>query len=209
VHAHTYLPHCTVSCKINGRDDCHVGILLQMKGLRYFVDVANAKPYTQAVQLNDSSVKSSLGGAFHWNLEYSSEAEMMQLLHRTSVHQDRPQVAVEFHPYVSVKYSSFREMIRRSRSEITFGPFLTGLRFCLYPDGASTILAVRDACIYEGTVSDRRCATSRGDLIAIANKDAFAHIEMFGALVRKAIEVLDVEHPNWFDTSREELKNKR
>lgn len=187
------------SCRINSRDDCHVGILLQMKGLRYFIDVANAKPYTRALQISDSSINASLNGSFHWGLKYSPESRMMQLLHHSP---EGSQVAVEFHPATTVKYSSFRDMICKSRSDASFGPFLTSLRICVYPDKASKIIAIRDACIYDGCLSDKRCACSRDELVAIARSDVFAHIEDFSDLVEEAIDVLDREHPDWFDESR-------
>ncbi|KAL3779804.1 hypothetical protein HJC23_004738 [Cyclotella cryptica] len=192
---HIYL----LSCRINGRNDCHVAILLQMKGLRYFVDVANAKPYTRAVHLGDTTVNACLNGSFRWRLAYSSESNMMQVRHIIGTEET---VAVEFHPASTVQYNSFYDMIRKSRSEVSFGPFLTGLRLCLFPKDATEIVAVRDACIYDGnSMNCKRCASCRHDLLKIAKRDAFDHMEGFDELVKNAIDVLDREHPEWLDAS--------
>lgn len=194
------------SCHINDRSDCHVAILLQIKGLRYFVDVANAKPYTRAVQLGDTTVNSCLGGSFQWTLAYSSESDMMQVRH---VNGTQDTVAVEFHPASTVQYSSFYEMIRKSRSNVSFGPFLTGLRLCLYPNNATEIVAVRDASIYHGdSMNCKRCASCTNDLVTIAKSDAFSHIKGFDGLVQNAVDVLDRSHPEWFGKSCTALASK-
>ena len=136
------------SCEINNQSDCHVAILLQLKGLRYFIDVANAKPYTQAVHLGDRSTIEALNGTFQWGLRFNQESGLMELHHSN-------EKAISFHPANTVPYSSFYTMIKRSRSEVSFGPFLTGLKLCLYPNNVSRILAVRDACIFDGSSFQR------------------------------------------------------
>ena len=178
-----------------------------MKGLRYFIDVANAKPYTRAVQIGDSSFISCLNNSFRWNLQYSPDSGMMQLNHYNDKF-EKGQVAIEFHPTTTVQYRSFRSMIQQSRSDVSFGPFLIGLRICVFPNEATEIIAVRDACIFQGVLSCKRRARCRDELISIAKSDSFAHIKEFDSLVRRAVDVLDREHPGWFDASCEVLKLK-
>ena len=187
------------SCEINNQSDCHVAILLQLKGLRYFIDVANAKPYTQAVHLGDRSTLKALNGTFQWGLRFNQESGLMELHHSN-------EKAISFHPANTVPYSSFYTMIKRSRSEVSFGPFLTGLKLCLYPNNVSRILAVRDACIFDGTSTKHKCCAKTKEMIqSIAEQSAFAHIKGFKNLVNDAIVVLDRENSSWFDTSREIL----
>ena len=89
---------------------------------------------------------------------------------------------------------------------MSFGPFLTGLRLCLYPNDATEIVAVRDASIYHGdSMNCKRCASCTNDLVTIAKSDAFAHIEGFDELVKNAVDVLDKEQPEWFHISRKFL----
>ena len=190
------------SCEINHRRDCHVAILLQYKGLRYFVDVANAKPYNQAVHLGDSSTFRGLDGSFHWGLYFNQETGLMEMHHSH-------EKAISFDPARTVPYSSFRPMITRSRSDSSFGPFLTGMRFCLYTENASRILGCRDACIYDGPSSQHKyCAAAKHNIQSIAKQTPFAHIQGFEELVKDAIAVLDRENPHWFERSREILYEK-
>lgn len=191
-----------LSCEINNCDGCHVGILVQHKGLRYFVDVANAKPYTQAVHLGDASSFSELNGSFHWGLRYNTGSERMELHHSN-------EKALSFHPAYTVPYSSFRVMITRSRSDASFGPFLTGMRFCLYPNNASQILAVRDALIYNGSSTQAKHPAETKQMIkSIATELPFARIQGFRDLVDDAIAVLDRENSGWFERSRDILREK-
>ncbi len=114
--------------------------------------------------------------------------------------------ALSFHPSHTVPHNSFRAMIKRSRSDSSFGPFLTGMRFCLYPQNTSRILAVRDACIFDGTSTQRKhCAASKEAIVDIAKQPDFAHIQGFKELVEEAIAVLDRENPGWFEHSKEVL----
>jgi len=184
-----------LSCEINGRCDCHVAVLVQIKGLRYFVDVANGKPYDRAVHIGTNSTITSLNGSFHWNLRYNIDSGRMELCHSG-------ETAVSFHPAKTVRYESFRKMILRSRSEKSFGPFLTGLRFCLYPKKTSKMIAVRDACIYDGDSSCiKRRAVTRKDILSISMREELEHIVGFSALLKDAIGVLDRECPDWFEKS--------
>ena len=114
--------------------------------------------------------------------------------------------ALSFHPACTVPYSSFRDMIISSRSVNSFGPFLTGLRFVVYPDRASNILAVRDACIFDGSsTQEKLCAGTKETIQTIANRPPFSFIQGFKELVDGAIVVLDRENPGWFERSREVL----
>lgn len=199
-----YLKHLShtlanYSCEINQRTDCHVAILLQFKGLRYFVDVANAKPYDRAVHLGDKSTFESLDGSFQWGLRYNRKSNLMEVHHSN-------EKAISFDPARTVPYSSFREMIEQSRSDTSFGLFLTGLRFCIYPDSAARMLAVRDACIYNGTSTRRKhCATGKGDIRSIARQTPLSLIDGFDDLVNDAISILNREWPVWFEASKEAL----
>jgi len=191
-----------LSCEINHRSDCHVAILLQLKGLRYFVDVANAKPYNQAVHLGGLSTFTGLDGSFQWGLYYNQESGLMEVHHSN-------EKAISFHPASTVPYSSFRAMITRSRGDTSFGPFLTDLRFCLFPDNASRILAVRDACIYDGSSTQHKyCAATKEVIKSIPKRPPLALIDGFKELVDDAISVLNRENPGWFERSREILCGK-
>ncbi|KAL7543214.1 hypothetical protein ACHAXR_012513 [Thalassiosira sp. AJA248-18] len=197
---HVYL----LSCEINHRSDCHVAILLQFKGLRYFVDVANAKPYTQAVYLGlgGSSQFTGLDGSFCWGLTYNEESSLMEVHHSK-------EKAISFHPASTVPYKSFRAMITRSRSDTSFGPFLTGLRFVVFPENASRILAVRDACIYDGSSTQLKySAASKQEILSIARRPPFSLIQGFEELVDAATAILDRENPGWFERSQENLRER-
>ena len=114
--------------------------------------------------------------------------------------------AISFHPASTVPYSSFRAMITRSRGDTSFGPFLTGLRFCLFPDNASRILAVRDTCIYDGSSTKcKYCPVTKEVVESIAKRPPLALIDGFEELVNDAISVLNRENPGWFERSREIL----
>ncbi|KAL7554230.1 hypothetical protein ACHAWF_017645, partial [Thalassiosira exigua] len=196
-------PHVfLLSCEINKQRDCHVAILVQFKGLRYFVDVANAKPYRHAVHLGDLSTFTGLDGSFSWGLRYNQESGLVELHHGN-------ETAISFHPARTVRYSSFYAMIARSRSDASFGPFLTGLRYCLYPEDASRILAVKDACIFNGNSGKlKHCASTKLDVQTFAVKPPFADIPGFKELIDEAIAVLERENPGWFDRSRRILLEK-
>lgn len=166
------------------------------------MDVANAKPYRRAVHLGDSSIFEGLGGSFRWGLRHNRGSGLMELHHGD-------ETAISFHPSSTVNYSSFRSMIERSRSDASFGPFLTGLRFCLYPDRASRILAARDACLFDGTSAKLKYrASTRRDIRSFATRPPFDRIRGFKELVDEAIAVLDRENPSWFDRSRQILLGK-
>jgi len=181
-----------LSCEINGREDCHVGILVQISGLRYFVDVANAKPYTVAIHLGDSSLKKSLNGSFEWNLSFNDKTGRMEILHYGKA-------ALSFDPTVTVRFQSFLDMIKRSRSDPTFGPFLTSLRFCLYSKQVTLIKAVRGNTVYDGrTTTDKKLASSKDEIRCFAAEN-FHQIKGFSALVDEAVSILDRERPDWFD----------
>mmetsp|Transcript_16701 Transcript_16701/g.30068 ORF Transcript_16701/g.30068 Transcript_16701/m.30068 type:complete len:194 (-) Transcript_16701:508-1089(-) len=186
--------------------------MLQFKGLRYFVDVANAKPYNQAVHLGGSSTFTCLDGSFQWGLRYNEQSGLMEVRHGSNCEK-----AISFHPASTVPYSSFRTMITKSRSEASFGPFLTGLRFCLYPPGSRDkknnisprILAVRDACVYDGnSIRQKHCATTKDEIRSIGKRSPLDLIAGFEELLDEAIGVLDRENPDWFERSRAILSDK-
>uniref|UniRef100_A0A7S1BSN8 Glutamine amidotransferase type-2 domain-containing protein n=1 Tax=Corethron hystrix TaxID=216773 RepID=A0A7S1BSN8_9STRA len=186
-----------LSCQILGQNNCHVAILVQIKGLRYFVDVANAKPYFEAVHLGDSSIKESLSGSFKWNLSYNAKSSLMEVKHFSNV-------AMSFDPSLTVHFRSFRKMIQQSRTDRLFGPFLTGLRFCLYPSISDVpyIMAVRDMYIYEGTsIKSKQEAASRSEIENFARNPSFSNINGFSDMVEKAVRILDKERPAWFDVA--------
>ena len=190
-----------LSCQILDRVGCHVGILVQIKGLRYFVDVANAKPYCEAMHLGDTSTKRSLNGTFEWNLSFNSITGRMELMHSGNT-------ALSFDPNSSEKFSSFRRMIKQSRTDPSFGPFLTGLRFCLYPSNVSKIAAVRDATIYEGeSIRNKRHASTHQDIKQFVSSH-FSHIIGFESLVQRALDTLDREQPNWTLYTATKARNK-
>ena len=186
-----------LSCHILDQENCHLAILVQIKGLRYFVDVANAKPYFEAIHLGDSSIKTSMNGSFEWHLSFNTKSRLIDLMHFDKV-------ALSFDPSSTKRFSSFRKMIEQSRTDKSFGPFLTGLRFCLYPNSneMSSIMAVRDAFIYEGeSTKKKKRASNRSDIVNFSKSCAFSHIEGFCSLVENAIHVLDKENKQWFDNS--------
>ena len=162
--------------------------------------MANAKPYNLAVHLGDSSTFTTRSAdAFIWGLRYNDESGLIEVHHSN-------EKAVSFHPSTTVPYSSFRAMIARSRKDCNFGPFLTGLRFVLYPyHNASRILAVRDSCIYDGSnlLTQRKyCAVTKDDIRSVANRLPFARIDGFKELVDEALSILDNERSGWFERSR-------
>lgn len=133
---------------------------------------------------------------------YNEHSGLMEVHHSN-------EKAISFHPASTVVFDSFRAMITKSRSDTSFGPFLTGLRFVVFPDKASKILAVRDACIYNGSSTEHKySALSKESILSIADCPPFSFIQGFKELVQEAIDVLDEENPGWYDKSKEVLREK-
>ena len=138
-----------------------------------------------------------MNGLFEWHLSYNTKSCLMELMHFDSV-------ALSFDPSSTQRFNSFRKMIEQSRTDKSFGPFLTGLRFCLYPsnNNVSSIMAVRDTFIYEGeSIKKKRWASNRSDIVNFSKRSSFSHIKDFSFLVKDAIKVLDKENKGWFENS--------
>ena len=180
-----------LSCQILDRVGCHVAILVQIKGLRYFVDVGNGKPYNEAVPLGDQSIKTSQNGVFQWNLTFNPSTKRMELIHHTK---SKYGVGLSFDPSETVRFQSFRAMIIRSRSDTSFGPFLTGLRLNCYPLGTSQVAAIRDVTLYEGSLDCKRVVKTRAQIQEFAKKYFNSSVQ---DLLSEALDVLEKQNPTW------------
>lgn len=178
-----------LSCSIAARPNCHVAILVSIAGISYFVDVANGKPYFEAVALRDRSAKCFAG--LTWKLDFNPNTSLFELVHLSRDDGQTWNCALSFDAERKVFYSSFEPMITRSRQDPEFGPFLTGLRLCIYPSKLS-IRAIRNRSLIIDNV--KPTAVEPEELIEFT-KTHFHHIKDMDKLVRSALQVLDNHNP--------------
>ena len=141
--------------------ECHVTLLVQLEGLYYFIDVGNGKPYFEPMALCEAGRLYS-HGATTFKLAFDPAAECYRLLHQDKTDPEKFNCAISFDPCKTVHFDFFLPMIYRSRTEVNYGPFLTGLRLCLFrSDG--TFTAIRDRILMDGM--HRREAVSISQLL--------------------------------------------
>lgn len=113
------------------RPDCHVALLVRVRGRVHYVDVANGKPYAEAVPLGDERPRGT--ARFQWKLVWDGAARVFHVLHGSAASGGwRTQPAVSFDPQRVVHYASFHAMLCESRTSRAYGPFLRGLRIALF-----------------------------------------------------------------------------
>lgn len=141
--------------------DCHVTLLLQWEGLLYYVDVGNAYPYTSAARLGDATPRTA--GDRTWRLRADDGGQFFVVEHLSVSVPDKWHTGVTFDPRKTVHFSFFIPMILRSRTEITFGPFLRSFRLARF-DADFRIVAVRDQRLLAD--GSETAATSANDVVA-------------------------------------------
>ena len=103
------------------KPDCHIGILVRLNDVDYWVDVGNGYPYVEPYPLGSESVVS------HPFFDYQviGSEGVWQVQHRFNDGQWRTNQTFENR---AVPYEFFDEMHEHHYKEIGWGPFLTGLR---------------------------------------------------------------------------------
>lgn len=103
------------------KPDCHIGILVRLNDVDYWVDVGNGYPYVEPYPLGSESVVS------HPFFDYQviGSEGVWQVQHRFNDGQWRTNQIFENR---AVPYEFFDEMHEHHYKEIGWGPFLTGLR---------------------------------------------------------------------------------
>lgn len=103
------------------KPDCHIGILVHLGGVDYWVDVGNGYPYVVPYLLGSQTVVS------HPFFDYRviEVNGVWQVQHRFKNGLWRTNQSFENH---AVSYEFFDEMHEHHYKEIGWGPFLTGLR---------------------------------------------------------------------------------
>eukprot|EP00005_Dracoamoeba_jomungandri_P004664 CAMPEP_0174259074 /NCGR_PEP_ID=MMETSP0439-20130205/7954_1 /TAXON_ID=0 /ORGANISM="Stereomyxa ramosa, Strain Chinc5" /LENGTH=846 /DNA_ID=CAMNT_0015342823 /DNA_START=418 /DNA_END=2954 /DNA_ORIENTATION=- len=183
-----------LSCEIH-QPDCHVAGLVAIKGKYYYVDVGNGKPYFEAVQLGDETQKQI--NDFAWKLIFNRNSGKFEMYHgwkkagkgkETSEEEIEMQTgaAIKFDPYKLVRWRSFLPMVKRSRSELSYGPFLTGLRLARFSSDFS-LIAMRDNTLIVG--KNRTVACTLDQLTSFA-LDNFGHLPNISLLFACALDVL-------------------
>lgn len=171
---------------IDHKQDCHVAILVSLQGRTYYVDVGNGKPYLCAAALGDAP--RVYGETFPWRLVWRSVANQFELLHGKRMGDDEiswsSAPAICFNPRRTVKYTYFRPMIERSRTDRSYGVALRSLRLCRYPDPSRRV-GLRDAQLINGNSTN--VAAAPGELLTFASLHFAPSVVR---LVREALEVL-------------------
>ena len=119
------------------KPDCHIGILVRLSDVDYWVDVGNGYPYVEPYPLGSEAVVS------HPFFEYKViETEgVWQVQHRFNYGQWRTNQTFENR---AVPYDFFDEMHHHYK-EIGWGPFLTGLRVNRWSETGGFILRDEEA----------------------------------------------------------------
>ena len=127
-----------VACTIT-RPDCHVAVMVTLDGADYFVDVGNAHPYLEAALVTSSAVHSSDG--FSWRIHQAASAHRYEMQHCIDV---KTQTWVRNFDFgrEGWYFEDFIPMLKLSRSDKNFGPFLKGLRLTLFPN--LSMIAIRN-----------------------------------------------------------------
>ena len=133
------------------KPDCHIGILVRLKDVDYWVDVGNGYPYVEPYPLGSQAVVS------HPFFDYRviEKDGVWRVEHRFSEGSWR---ANQSFVKKAVPYQFFDEMHEHHYQEIGWGPFLTGLRINRWSTRGGFIL--RD-----------KVATSLGTPIAIESAE--------------------------------------
>ena len=120
------------------KPDCHIGILVRLNEVDYWVDVGNGYPYMEPYPLGSKSVAS------HPFFDYQViESEgVWQVQHRFKDGQWRTNQTFENR---AVPYEFFDEMHEHHYKEIGWGPFLTGLRVNRWSAAGGFILRDEEA----------------------------------------------------------------
>ena len=120
------------------KPDCHIGILVRLNDVDYWVDVGNGYPYVEPYPLGSESVVS------HQFFDYQviELQGVWQVQHRFNDGQWRTNQTFENR---AVPYEFFDEMHEHHYKEIGWGPFLTGLRVNRWSASGGFILRDEEA----------------------------------------------------------------
>jgi arylamine N-acetyltransferase len=120
------------------KPDCHIGILVRLNDVDYWVDVGNGYPYVEPYPLGSESVVS------HPFFDYQviEREGVWQVQHRFTDGLWRTNQTFENR---EVPYEFFDEMHEHHYKEIGWGPFLTGLRVNRWSAAGGFILRDEEA----------------------------------------------------------------
>jgi len=197
--------YCPTTITVSEFDKGHVGIIVWLQGRAYFVDVANAKPYVEAMSIHDAAT--CKGGVvvrsepFACRLRYNEDVRVMELHHgytdgTNGLKWDEYR-ALHFDPAELWHYAQFRPMIQASRSR---GEFLKRYRLISYGTG-STARCIRGdhgkGCVVRhGAEKEWTNVDREEDLVSIIYE---WFPETVAELAREALDVLRREDVKLFE----------
>ena len=128
------------------KPDCHIGILVRLNDIDYWIDVGNGYPYVEPYPLGSKIVVS------HPFFDYRviEKKSVWQVQHRVK---DGIWKTNQSFQQQAVPYDFFDEMHEHHYKETGWGPFLTGLRVNRWPPEGGFILRNEEA-----TSLDKRIA---------------------------------------------------
>ena len=197
--------YCPTTITVSEFDKGHVGIIVWLRGRAYFVDVANAKPYVEAMSIHDAATCN--GGVevrsepFACRLRYNEDEKVMELHHgyldgANGVKWDEHR-ALYFDPAELWHYARFRPMIQKSRSG---GEFLKRYRIISYGSG-STQRCIRGdegkGCVVRYGAEKEWTNVGREDELVSIIDEWFP--ETVAKLAREALDVLRREDVKLFE----------
>lgn len=183
------------------KPDCHFIIIVTVDSYEYFVDVANAHPYFEAIRVafTGSGASGSCpvdtserrGPGLYWRIvpfDVSSDKldgaadpnePRYAVMHR-KVGSKKWTLAMHFN-IVGRSWAWFQPMVRRSRSQVSFGPFLRSvrlIRFPVLPGGGDEMIAIKDRRLLRAQVGvanglsgiTERQIQSRSEMLSLAYK---------------------------------------
>lgn len=183
--------------------DNHVGIIVNIHGYVYYVDVGNGKPYFEAASLSttsDAIVSNQLVRhcpvlgleGFPWRMRWNDANERFEVIHGRIEGKDKEQVswgtspAYSFSPLRTVRYSFFRPSFERSRTDRSYSLFLKTIRVAVYPHGPHHRVAIRGNELFDE--SGQREAMNTQELLDFASRHFDPAIH---AMLSDALKVLN------------------
>ena len=126
-----------VSASMN-QPNCHIGLLVKLDDLHYWVDVGNGYPYMEPYQIDSESVVSH--PFFDYRIRRLGPNYLVEHRHNHGAWKENQRFEAK-----PVPYSFFDEMHERHYTEVGWGPFLSGLRANRWTPENSYILRDRTA----------------------------------------------------------------
>lgn len=129
--------------------DCHIALVAQIDGRRYWLDAGNGHPYLEPIALDDDAPRTHAGLTFRLAARGHHAYAIEHLAPDASAARSSYTFTLEPRPL-----RFFAAMIEQHHTVPGYGPFLTGLRLIRFPGGAMT--AIRDDVLLTGRASIQR-----------------------------------------------------